>query len=121
MATTITIDTVDHTPLLVDGYSARRPSRSVQHQILGSNEDAVALRASGLREGRLRVLFEEVSDAEALTVALSNATVAALASTERPSIDMAFVLPSSGATLLTLDPDTRAHWWVEFDYQEISA
>jgi hypothetical protein len=118
MTTTITVATIDHTPALVDGYTTQRDSRTVQHQILGSNEDAIALRPAGLRSGRLRVLVPLESDGLTLLDALSAGAIATVADSDRATWDMTCVLAAGGNASLTLDDETRDHWWVEFDYQE---
>jgi hypothetical protein len=120
MTDTITIDSVDYIPALIDGYTARRESRNGQHAILGTNEDAIVLRPAALRAARLRALIVAEADAIALLDALSAGLVATLASTDRPGWDMTFILAAGGSADLTLDPTTRDHWWVEFDYQEIN-
>jgi hypothetical protein len=118
MSTTITIATVEYETLLVDGYTARRPSRNVSHPILSSEDAAVTLRPAAMRTGRLRVAIADETDAATLLDALSAGAIADLDSTDRSSIDMTFFLAAGGNTSLTLDPDTRDHWWIEFDYQE---
>jgi hypothetical protein len=118
MSTTITVAATPYDTLLVDGYTARRPSRNVTHAILSSEDAAVTLRPAAMRTGRLRVAIEDETDAAALLTALAAGLIAELESTDRPSIDMTFYLAAGGNTSLTLDADTRDHWWVEFDYQE---
>jgi hypothetical protein len=51
------------TPLLIDGYTAKRAANHAVHQILGTNELAVTLREAGLRAGDLRLLVETYADA----------------------------------------------------------
>lgn len=118
MSTTVTINAVEYDTLLVDGYTARRVSRNAGHAILSSNDIAVTLRPAALRTGRLRVAIVDEADAVALHDALSAGFLGTLESSERPSIDMTFILATGGNASITLDDETRDHWWVEFDYQE---
>lgn len=118
MSTTFTISGTGYVPLLVDGYQARRRSRNVLHPILGSAGHAVALRPAALRSGTYRTLFTTEAGALAFHTALATAATIAVTSTDRSTIAATIVM--SGDARLTLDGDTRDHWWVEFDYQEIT-
>lgn len=118
MTTTISSSSDDWEPLLVDGWSEARTSRNVLHAIVGANDYAVVLRPAFLRSGTGKVLIEDEAEALALADALAAGEVMTIESDERESIDMTFV---AGTVRRTLDDATRDVWWVEFDYQEISA
>lgn len=118
MTTTITVVLDDFTPTVIDGYSARRRGRNVLHPILGTSEVAVTLGESGMRAGTLSCVFPVESEAAGLVEALSAGVSASIASSERPSIDMDFVI--DGDVTIALD-ETRSVWIVAFDWQEISA
>jgi hypothetical protein len=120
VSTTITISATPYTIAVLEQYRASRRSRNTQHAILGTNEDAVALRPAGLRTGRIRALFLSAASATAAHDALCAGSTAALASTGEPSIDMNFVLADGGDASIEIDPVIRTRRWVEFDYQEIN-
>jgi len=116
MTTTISNGSDVWTATQVDGYSATRTGRNVLHPIIGSNAFAVALRPSSLRKGNLKVLFTDVDIAQGFLDGLSNGDEMTLDSTDRPNINMQFVL--DGDAELELDDEARRNWWVIFDWQE---
>lgn len=110
-------------PDLILGYESSRTSGAVVHPIVGRPAPDVTLRRAGLRRGRMQLGFlgedAESASADAET-ALSAAAVFSLVSDDRSTIQMRFVLPSTGAITRQLDPDTRETWSVTFDWQEVS-
>lgn len=115
MTTSITDGSTTIYPI-IDGYTAARPNRNVVHPILGSTAPAVSLRQAGLRTGTLRLVFSSDSTAFQAHALLSSGVELTLASTERASINMSFVL--AGAATIDLDSKTSVAWVVTFDYQE---
>lgn len=112
MSTTV----AGYTVAAVKGYRSTRRGRNVLHRILGTGGVAVTVRGAGLRTGSLTVLMPSIDIANSLVAALSTGAEAELVSTDRPNIDMQFVV--AGDTTLELDPATANHWWVIFDWQE---
>lgn len=110
------------TPTLVMGFSSSRELGNIEHPILGSDEVAVTLRPAKLRTGTLECLFagdDPEGDSRIAEVTLSGASVFAIASDERPSIDMSFTV--TGSIDRALDPETRSLWTVTFGFQEVPA
>lgn len=71
MTTTITRYTTVLTPTLVLGWSLTRPGRSVVHDILGTSDVEVTVRAPGPRAGDLRTFWATEAAAAASVAALS--------------------------------------------------
>lgn len=127
MSTTLTATYYDDTDTLVtqtltfevlDGYSVQRNTETVVHNIIGTTENAVTLRGSGLRTGSLSGIvgyLDEVAwDFDAM---LASPSIITLADTDRPGIGMDFVV--SGSHTLELDDDSRNVWRVTFDFEEV--
>lgn len=118
MATTITNGSDILTAALHLGYAATRRGRTVVHEILGSNEPAVTLRAAALRSGRRELLFTDETIAAAAHEMLTAGDVITLADTDRPAVfNMTFVARD---VELELDATTRRNWVLRFDFQEVA-
>lgn len=122
MATTITSAGATITAALT-AYESQRPTRSIVHTILSNSVPDVTLRPSGLREGNLSLTFTGSSaeaDSAAAEATLSGATVCALSSTDRTSINMSFIRPDGGRLTRAIG-STLATWVVTFEWQEVPA
>lgn len=123
MSTIITIGASVIAPAAVEGYESARPGGVLVHEILGRANPDVTLRVAGLRTGRLRLVFvgaNAEADSLAAETAHSGAVVASLTSTDRPSVPMSYVVPSTGSVTRSLSTTTRAAWAVEVDFQEVT-
>lgn len=116
--TTITDGTTTVTPTTVTGYQADQQSRNVLHTLIGAAGQTVTLLPTGLRSGRMTVVFPTLATAQALETMLQAASVFTLAD---PSfaIGMNFVLAANGKLSLQLDAQSSAAWLVVFDFQEV--
>lgn len=104
------------TPALILGYDTSSQSRNRVFDTLDGGI-LVAVYPTRPRAGTLRLFYlEETAAATARDLHTREATFT-LASTERPSINMAYAV--FGAVRLELDPETRDRWTVEVGYQEI--
>jgi hypothetical protein len=110
--------TVVMVPDLLLGYEVTRASRSVQHEILGGGTD-VTMRPAAARRGTLRLLF--ASEAASITCELehSKAQGFLLQDTERPAINMTYVV--TGDVTRALDEQSRALWTVDIPFMEVVA
>lgn len=120
MATTITAGATTIAPIQVEGYSAARTGGTLVHQILARQDPDVSLRPAGMRAGTLTLLFATEATAAAAVTALSAAGAFTLASTDRTSIAMRFVVPSGQQLTIALDDVTRNHWHVSVPFQEVA-
>lgn len=144
MATIITYPGGEIYPTLISGYESSRTSNNREHRVPGRANSDFTLRPAGLRSGTLELVFatnagttEYVIDedgyvvpvdipgatAEAASKACEDAHAAGqvltLATAERDSILMTYVVRENGDITRRLDPQTRAVWIVTVDYQEI--
>lgn len=119
MTTTITYSGGTLTPELVDGYQAARSSRNVEHVVLGRAGSDFTLRPAALRSGTLTLLFPLEADAAEALTALSAPEAFTLASDDRTTLDMEFVVVGSGADM-ALDDATRDVWIVSLPFQEVT-
>jgi len=109
-------------PTLILGYTARQEASNVVHPIIGRANPDVTLRPAMLRSGTLQMLFSSPTaetESDAARQVLATAGVLSLMSSDRASIDMAFV--TTGAITRELDTQTLRHWLVSFDFQEVAA
>jgi len=118
MTTTVTSGATTLTPVLVNGYRSTREAGNIVHQVIGTEWPAVTLRPARPRSGTLAMLCASLSDALAMEALHANAATLTLADTDLAGLAMAYV--ASGRIEVELDRDTRAHWWVRVDFQEIS-
>lgn len=119
MSTTITHSGGTITPDLVDGYRSSRQGGTIVHPISNSASADVTLRVAGLRSGTMRLLFASESASEEAEAALAAGEVYTLASSDRTTIPMTFVVPEDGVIVRELDDTTRDVWFVEFTFQEV--
>lgn len=85
-------------PTALSAYSARRPSRTVVHTIIGREDADYTFRPAGLREGSFTIVFPRGStDAAAAVEAFATPQVLTLASVSRPEVAMSFVIADGEA------------------------
>ncbi|MGN8245296.1 hypothetical protein ACTHAM_002415 [Cellulomonas soli] len=106
------------TPVDVLGWSLSRPSRSVVHDLLGTDEVEVTVRPAGPRTGTLRTLWTDHTSALAAAAALAvpgGAWVVAVP--ERPGLSMtALVTGDVDESSLS---DDGAGWAVDVTVTEV--
>jgi hypothetical protein len=113
----ITAGSTTLAPDVVSELSTQRESRSNVHVVLGRPDPDITLRPASLRTGRLQMVFAD--EAESLTAEQlhSSGVVLALASPERPSLDMSYIVTGR----VERDQDTtRTAWTVTVEYQEVT-
>lgn len=110
------VDTVE--PILVDGYDARRETRTLLITVLGATSRAVSFRPAGLRTGTLRMLFETHTEASACLDLLCGGAALDLSVSDDSEYDMTFV--AINAPSIELDDDTRGVWWAIADFEEVA-
>lgn len=103
-------------PTLVLGYQVERESQNIVHQIIGGGI-AVTLVRPNPRTGTLELFFLEEADAFDAADKHAAETTFTLSDTDRPSINMTYVV--SGSVYVELDPETRNRWLVSVDFQEV--
>lgn len=120
MTDTVTIAGTPYVATLAETrtFETRRRSRHVFHSLLGTADEAIALRPASRRSGTLRLLFATKATAVALESALATAAIATYTSTTHSDLNMTFA--PRGDIRLRLDPRTLTAWWVEVDYQAVS-
>jgi hypothetical protein len=118
VSTSIDNGTTRITPTLVLGYSSSRQTRNVFHTVVGRVEPDITLNPPANRDGTMRFLFATEAESAACEAMLSALAPVTLTSSERPTINMRFVL--SGPLTRTLDPEGRRLWTVEFVWTEVS-
>lgn len=128
-------------PTLVLGYESERQARNVVHPILGSQESDVTLRPAGRRTGTLRLFFasgtasgyawvdgyyvpvsdgvDAAEDSKAAEDLHATGEVFTLVS-DLGTVAMSYVVPRGGRIRRSLDEQTRRHWVVEVDFQEVT-
>lgn len=104
-------------PLLVLGWSASNPLRSVVHAVLGSTVPDVTLRPSGDRTGTLEVLCEDEAQANEVVALHTQGVVYTLTEDVLTSISMDYVV--AGEVVATLEDQTRRRWVVSIPYAEV--
>lgn len=107
------------TPVVIDGFESSSEHGNVVHRILGSAEVDVLLRPATRPTGRMTLNLgaDEVA-AAAAEDALRTGTVWTLATGDRLTVDMRFVV--TGTVQRILDADTRDVWLIVFDWQEVA-
>jgi hypothetical protein len=107
------------TPLLVDGYESSSEAGNIVHRILGAPGVDVILRPATLPAGTMTLNFgTDEAAAAAAEDALRTATVWTLATGDRTTVDMTFVVTDTVERLL--DDSTRDVWTVSFGWQEVT-
>lgn len=105
-------------PDFVDGWAETRNSRTVVNPIVGGGVDYV-LYPADLRTGTMSLIFLDEQDAIDCFEVHSQAAVFTITDTERPSINMNYIV--SGSNTRTLDDQSRKWWVVSIQYQEVGA
>lgn len=101
---------------LVTGYEARRESRTRVHDVIGRWDPDVTLRPAGPRTGTLSIWCADLDAAAALDALHKAADVLELADTDRPDIDMSYVVDGSIAVAPEIGTE---RWIVSVDYREV--
>lgn len=116
--TTITLGATVITPQLVDGYTSERTTGNIIHPAADNPAEVdVTFRPASLRTGTLRMLFLTLGDALTAEVLHAGVGVFALADTDLPGLNMAYV--PNGDIVTELDDETRQLWTVSVDFQEV--
>lgn len=118
--TTINHSTGTITPAVVDGYTARRSSGTLIHDIIGRTIPDVTLRPAGPRTGELRCIFATRVAAQSAFDVFSTPQVLALFDPDVPNVNMTFVV-GVGDLSIELDSLTRRVWIVTVPYVEVAA
>lgn len=120
MASTISRGFVVLTPAGVLGWSLTRPSRSVLHPILGTDETEVTTRPPGLRAGRVRTMWDTYAEAEDASTKLSVVGGAwSLVVPEQPGLTM--VMQVTGDQTIEALDDAATTWALDFGVQEVTS
>jgi hypothetical protein len=119
MSTVITYSGGSITPDMVLSYQSAREAGNIVHPILGRANPDVTFRPAMLRTGRLELGFYSATaedDSLAAEQAHALGVIFTVASTDRSSIEMSYVV--SGAVVRTLT-EQRTAWTLEVDFQEV--
>ncbi|WP_294947764.1 hypothetical protein [uncultured Microbacterium sp.] len=123
MGTIITSNGGTITPSAVIGWESTRDGRTIVHQSINRSEPDATLRPAGLRKGRMEISFATATseaDSAAAETLLATASVFSVISTDKVSVQLAFVIPDGGNIARTLSPTTGAAWNVAFDWVEVT-
>lgn len=115
MSVTI-VGATTHTPQIVTGYSDTRPTGTIIHQLLATDDVAVTRRPPGAKRGTMRALFNSLADALAFHNDLLTNPSMTLVVTTDTGLNMTFV--PTGETSQEFEESNPDSWWVRFDYQE---
>lgn len=121
MTTTITDGTTTVTPDAVEGFSSAQPSGMRLHPILGSATPDITYRPPQLRAGTLRLFFAAESDAATAATIHTTGNVLTISSTDLSTVNFSYVPAEGDGAVSVEQSETRAGWFVEVDYQEVSA
>ncbi|KAA9105004.1 hypothetical protein [Microbacterium rhizomatis] len=119
MTDIITVGASTIAPTVVLGYSSERAAQNIVHPILGAESPDVTLRPALLRSGTLSLGFSDTGSegsSRAAETLLAAVGVGSLASTDRATVAMPFVVV--GTVRRELEDATRNAWIVTFGYQE---
>lgn len=105
-------------PVLIQTESVEVEAGNIIHRISGSREPYISLREDSLRVGTHQAFYVEEDDALAALELLRLPGAFTLEYSDRPTFEMRFV--TRNRIVLRLDQSTRDHWYLEFDFQEIS-
>lgn len=122
MSTFITTGTETINPTEILEYADESDGGNLIHRVLGRAAPDVTLRPGNLRTGTLTLGFEgpdSETDSAAARTLLNTGTVFALASTDRATVEMAFV--RLGTVGRQLESTTRDAWIVTVQFQEVPA
>lgn len=108
------------TPELVVGFESTAESNNLSHQLASGRTIPFFREASG-RRGRFSLFYgtDETASRTAELLFLNTAGYFELEDTDRPSVEMTFWV--SGRVTRGLDRDSRDHWLVTVEYEEVPA
>lgn len=106
------------TPVVVNGYETARQSRNLVYDLLAGGI-YVVLVSPRPRNGVLRLVYENETDAYEAVQLHTLETQFTLESDERTSVNMTYVV--DGQISAELDPETLTVWIVTVGYQEVDA
>ena len=112
---TASIDATSTSPTKVLEAEINYLTSTIVHRIANSSEPYITLGESGLRSGRLNLLYDDDDDALAADAILRKRSQFVLTFPERPSIEMTFTVVPPGIRR-TFE---RPRWVIEVDYQEV--
>lgn len=114
---TVTTSYADYTiyPLMVLGYDYERQAGNIVHDTI--LDQAVTLRKAGLRKGTLTFLFADEASALDAEDAHALPEVFTLTDTDRPGLNMRYVV--AGTIRTTLDPQTRHRWTLAVTFRQV--
>lgn len=118
MAAVITsgADTIE---AFVSDYESHARSGNRVQQVLNRANPNAALRVAGLRTGTLTLTFGVEADSRAAELLHCEAgRVFQLASPERPTVDMAYIVADQGDIARRLN--LEGHWTLTVDFQEVT-
>jgi hypothetical protein len=107
-------ETVPH--FILVPYETRAGSRNIVHELIGGGID-VTLAPTSPRTGTLELLYLTEAEAFACADLHQYPTVYTLVETDRPRVDMTYVLGQGGVSV-RLESDAHS-WIVTIDYQEV--
>lgn len=105
------------TPVAVDGFEADAQSGNVISELL-NGEIAVTLYGDRDRTGKLKLVYDDDTAAEAARALLARPTWFVLTVPERPVIAFAFV--RAGAITTALHDEVRNLWTFSVGFQEVT-
>jgi hypothetical protein len=123
MSTVITYSGGAINPDMVLGYQSQREAGNIVHPILGRDNPDITFRPARLRTGRLELgFYSDTAEEDSLAAEEAHAlgVIFNLASTDRGSIEMSYVVAGSVVRSLAVPSGTGA-WTLDVDYQEVSA
>jgi len=103
-------------PDFVDGWAETRNSRTVVNPIVGGGVDYI-LYPADLRSGTMSLMFFDEQDAIDCFQLHGKAAVFTITDTDRPSINMNYIV--NGSNTRTLNDQNRTWWVVALQYQEV--
>lgn len=119
MSTYLTDGTTSVDVDAVEGFSSTRNSGVHVHPILGAASPDITYQAAGLRTGTLRLLFLTEAAAAAAETLHSTGSIITIVSAVS-TVNFSYV-SAEGDSVRLEQSSTRAAWFVEIDYQEVSA
>lgn len=119
MSATITAEAGGQTvPLtILSPWQTSWTSRSVVHDLIGDGI-AVSIVTPRLRAGEMELLYATEAEAFACATLHTTGPTFTLTETERPHLDMSYVV--DGVIRVRLDEQTLEYWVVTVGYQEVT-
>lgn len=105
-------------PLAVAGYSATRGARNVLHDTLDGGI-GVVYQIARRRSGTLALVYDSAADALAAQALLSRACAYQYTTDTIAGLGMRFAV--QGDVVLEQDDDNSDIWYLDVDFQEVSA